>query len=181
MLLTSAQPPQELLHDAFTATPLTAELVDLDYAAYLASPDVIRVHSDGRWPVDGFTREQDAAQTARHEADHQARTSFTFLLLDPTRSTALGCLYLNPLRADDRTPRVTFWIRQDRQDTDLPYDVVQAVDSWLDNDWPTTGHVFRILPAERSSKAALERAGLRPVSVRQPEDETRPYLYYRKP
>src|SRR5262245_18535893 len=114
MLPAGAQPPYELVHDAFTATPLTAKLVDLDYAAYMASPDVIHVHSDGRWPVDGFTRAQDAEQTARHEADHQARTAFTFLLLDPARSTGLGCLYLNPLRADDRTPRVTFWIRQDR-------------------------------------------------------------------
>ncbi|GAB3429181.1 GNAT family N-acetyltransferase [Flindersiella endophytica] len=181
MLPAGAQPPPELVHSAFVATPLTAELVDLDLAAYLASPDVIRVHSDGRWPVDGFTREQDAKLIARHEADHRAGTAFTFVLLDPARSTGLGCLYLNPLRSDDRTPRVTFWIRQDRQDTDLPYEVVRATDTWLANDWPTTSHVFRILPAERASRAALERAGLRQVSVRQPEQETRLYLYYRRP
>jgi RimJ/RimL family protein N-acetyltransferase len=180
MLAPDAKVPDELVHHAFVATPLTAALLELDYAAYLASPDVIRVHSDGRWPVDGFTIEQDARQVARHEADHQARTAFTFVLLDPTRSAALGCLYLNPLRPDDPTARVTFWIRQDQQDTELPYEVVRAADRWLTEDWPTTSHVFRVLPTERESRQALERAGLRPVSRTQPEGETRPYLYYQR-
>ena len=180
MLAGSEPIPGELVHHAFVATPLTAALLELDYATYMASPDVIQVHSDGRWPVDGFTREEDARLIARHEADHRARTAFTFLLVDPTRTTGRGCLYINPLTPGDRTARVTFWIRQDQQDTDLPYEVVRATDRWLTEDWPTTSHVFRVLPAERTSREALERAGLHPVSVAQPAGETRPYLYYQR-
>ena len=37
------------------AVPLTIDVAALDYASYMASPDVIRIHSDGRWPVDRFT------------------------------------------------------------------------------------------------------------------------------
>lgn len=41
--------PTGLHHQRFVATPLTVETAALDYAAYMASPDVIRVHSDGQW------------------------------------------------------------------------------------------------------------------------------------
>ena len=59
VLSSSASVPAGLVHPAFVAVPLSTANVELDYAAYMASPAVIRVHSDGRWPVDEFTLEQD--------------------------------------------------------------------------------------------------------------------------
>ena len=88
MLGSSASVPSGLVHPAFVAVPLTPANVELDYAAYMASPAVIRVHSDGRWPVDGFTLEDDRSQAAAHHAEHQARRAFTFLLLDPAQCPA---------------------------------------------------------------------------------------------
>lgn len=188
----TASVPSELSHQRFVASPLTRALVELDHAAYMASPDVIREHSDGRWPVDGFTVAEDAAQVARHEADHQARRAFTFLLLDNARSESLGCLYLNPLHAyldrvgaDVRTASsyppdaamVTFWIRQDLQDSDLPRVVVVTVNEWLLNHWPFGTHLFRILPGEQTSRAALEQAGMARASLLLAR-ENRSYLWY---
>ena len=98
MLSSSASVPSGLAHPAFVAVPLTPANAQLDYAAYMASPAVIRMHSDGRWPVDGFTLEDDRSQAAAHHAAHQARRAFTFLLLDPSQSQALGSVYLNSLR-----------------------------------------------------------------------------------
>lgn len=46
--------PSGLRHARFVATPLTTDNAALDHASYTASPDVIRVHSDGRWPVEDF-------------------------------------------------------------------------------------------------------------------------------
>ena len=51
--------PAGLHHERFVATPLTTDTAALDYASYMASPEVIRVHSDGRWPVEGLTLEDD--------------------------------------------------------------------------------------------------------------------------
>jgi hypothetical protein len=164
----------------------------LSYAAYMASPAVIRVHSDGRWPVDGFTLEEDRSQAAAHHAEHQARRAFTFLLLDPSQSQSLGCVYLNPLReylrragADratiDAMPEasgmVTFWIRQDQQDTGLSYAVARAISGWLATDWPLEKSLFRVLPGERSSRRALEQLQLQRVELRLPA-EARPYLWF---
>jgi len=151
MLTRPGPVPQRLVGSVFIATPMTSDKVDLDFAAYLASPDVIRIHSDGRWPVDGFTIDEDRRLTAIHEADHQAGRAFTFLLSDPAESESLGCLYLNPLHdylarvgapagVREQFPAasamVTFWVRQDLQDSGLPGTVVADVDRWLGCDWP---------------------------------------------
>ncbi len=193
MFVESTVVPFELRHEAFVATPLTQDLAALDYAAYMASPNVIRVHSDGRWPVEGFTLEEDRRLIAEHEADHEARRAFAFLLLDPSESEALGCLFLNPLldylrlAGADRQTRaafppesamVTFWIRQDRVDASLPAVVLEAVNDWLRNDWPVKAHVFRLVPSEHQpTRATLERLGLRTLRLGLP-GEDRPYSWY---
>lgn len=90
--------PAGLRHESFVAVPLTTDHAALDHACYVASPDVIRVHSDGRWPIDGFTLADDLELVAQHAADHASRRAFTFVLLAPSGTEGLGCLYVNPLR-----------------------------------------------------------------------------------
>ena len=185
--------PAGLAHPAFVATALTPANAALDYAAYMASPDVIRVHGDGRWPVAGFTLEEDRRQAAAHHAAHEARRAFTFLLLDPSRSESLGCLYLNPLREylgragataeilsaiPPTTAMVTFWTRQDQEHAGLAETVAAAVSRWLVTDWPFALCLFRILPSERVSLTALERLQLQPVELRLPGKAKR-YLWFR--
>lgn len=193
MLDADASVPSGLTHERFVATPLTTDLAALDYAAYMASPDVVRIHSDGRWPVDGFTLADDLKLVTQHQADHVSHRAFTFVLLAPSRSEALGCLYLNPLRKYLRrvqaeqhvvdafpstSAMVTFWLRQDQQDTGLAVAVVEAAHDWLLNDWPLAMHLFRVLPDERSSVMALERLNLPQTHLTLPGEE-RPYLWYR--
>lgn len=192
MLDENAPVPSGLTHPRFVATPLTTEIAALDYAAYMASPDVIRLHSDGRWPVDGFTLSDDLEQVANHQADHESHRAFTFTLLAPSQAEALGCLYLNSLReylsrvgADqavvDAFPpasaMVTFWLRQDQQENGLAEAVAETVNDWLLNDWPLGRHLFRVLPDERSSRRALQRLNLLQTQLTLPGDE-RPYLWY---
>jgi RimJ/RimL family protein N-acetyltransferase len=192
-VLNASKPvPSGLMHPTFNAAPLTVANANLDYAAYMASPEVIRTHSAGRWPVEGLTVEEDRELIATHQADHEAWRAFAFTLLNPDGDQGVGCLYLNPLHAylarvgADRATRdrfpvasalVTFWIRQDRQQTELPRAVVAAVNAWIVAAWPLDAHLFRILPDEHSSRAALERAGLRPVALVLP-GEMLPYLWY---
>jgi len=194
MLDDEALVPTGLLHERFVATPLTTATAARDYESYMASPDVIRAHSDGRWPTEDFTFSDDLALVARHEHDHKRRRAFTFVLLTPSGTEALGCLYLNPLReylAHAEAPRhlvdetpldtamVTFWLRQDQQETDLAEVVVEAVNDWLLDEWPLAAHVFRVLPGERSSCRALDRLGLQKSRLVLPGDE-RPYIWYQR-
>ena len=192
MLCNRNEVPHQLIHKDFTAKPLTLSNFELDYAAYVASPDVIRRHSDGRWPVDGFTLAEDRELVETHEADHEAGRAFTFVLLDPDEKESLGCLYLNPLadyldRVDapfavrERYGRaaamVTFWLRQDIENPDLAQTVADAVDTWIRDEWPLNTHIFRVLPAERSSIIGLQTAGFDPVEIFLP-GQNLPYLWF---
>lgn len=56
--------------------------------------------------------------------------------------------------------------------------VVEAVNDWLLTEWPLRLHLFRVLPAERSSCAALDRTNLQRLSLTLP-GEPRPYRWYR--
>ena len=92
MLDDQAVVPTELRHERFVLTPLTTDTAALDYASYMASPDVIRAHSDDRWPVEGFSFSHNLELIAQHEDDHVRRRAFTFVLLTPSGTEALGCL-----------------------------------------------------------------------------------------
>lgn len=59
--------PTGLRHHRFLATPLVATIATLDHAAYVASPEVVGVHSAGRWPVEGFTLSDNPGLVAQHE------------------------------------------------------------------------------------------------------------------
>jgi RimJ/RimL family protein N-acetyltransferase len=160
MLDDEAALPTDLRHERFVAVPLTRATAALDYACYMASADVIRTHSDGRWPVEGFTFSDDLSLVAMHEDDHKNRRAFAFVLLTPSETEALGCLYLNPLReylvraeaprhVVDATPldsaMVTFWLHQDQQDTGLAEVMVDAVNDWILGEWSLSEYLFRVL------------------------------------
>jgi Acetyltransferase (GNAT) domain len=192
VLPANARLPSELQHRRFVAVPLTADVAALDYSAYMSSAEVIRVHSDGRWPVNDFSFASDLEQVQQHWSDHQARRAFAFTLLTPSRDESLGCLYLNPLseflsragassQTVDALPAasamVTFWLRQDQQDSGLAEAVVGAVGEWLRHDWPLDWYLFRVLPGERSSCAALDESALQRIRLALP-GEPRPYRWY---
>jgi hypothetical protein len=58
--------PETLRTPTFVLRPLRVAEAGRDYAAYMSSPEVIRVHSGGHWPVAGFT-------LADGEPHHHAR------------------------------------------------------------------------------------------------------------
>ena len=166
--------PATLTTSVFVARPLRAADAVIDYAAYMASPDTIRIHSGGRWPITNFTVDDNRLLAAQHEQDHQSRHSFTFLLLTPDQCQSLGCLYVLPLvpflqrvQATDlsaqfsaATPMVTFWLRQATDTSNLADHVVLAIDHWLATEWPWPDYVFRVNEGETRSIRALEHAGL---------------------
>lgn len=182
----SATIPETLQTDRFMVHPLNETYAAVDYEAYMASPNVIRLHSAGRWQVEGYTLEENQFQATAHGQDHQARRSFAFILLAPDETRSLGCIYFNPLRdflerverekrggatiaslspplqeiADVAEAMVTFWVREDEQEGELPEKVVSGIEQWVRNEWTFEGHLWRIRQEETRSNLALERVGL---------------------
>lgn len=171
---TSHPLPTTLHTPRFTIVPLTDAYAAQDYEAYMASPNVIALHSAGRWEVEGFTLAQNTELTRRHAADHTAQRNFAFILLTPDEQKSLGCFYINPLHSFlarvaptlPRTPAmsanasVTFWLRDDEQEGTLPDDAVRIIETWLREAWHFNGHLWRVRDVETRSILALHRAAL---------------------
>lgn len=167
--------PETLSTPTFILRPLTPDWAEIDYAAYMSSPDVIRRHSGGRWSTADFTLDQERHELALHAERHRARQDFAFILLSPDQSTGLGCVYMLPLlpflsrsgasaallaQATAASAMITFWLRQDQLHTPLAQQVITAVHAWLVRDWPFADHLFRVNHEEHASLAALDQCGL---------------------
>lgn len=182
-------PEPPLVQGAFGLAPLTGELVDLDPRAYLESPDAITAHSAGRWPVRGFTREENLRLIEGHEREQEAGEAFTYALLSPGRDQEWGCVYLRPLQSLlDRSGTtlaldpsvildatiVTLWLIDDTANRPAVDEVVASLEAWL-RAWRPYAAIFRCLPAETGILDALTEAGLRQISAAQQE---LPYLWF---
>jgi hypothetical protein len=161
----------------------------------MASPEVIRIHSGGRWPVDGFTLVQEQHELVLHEARHRAKPDFAFILLTSDETHALGCVYVLPLvpflrhvaapaalltLVTEATAMITFWVRQDRQHTPLASHIITAVHDWLLSKWPFDDHVVRVNSAEHASIQALEQSGFQVRFEVTMDEPPHHYFFYGK-
>lgn len=167
--------PEKLLTTSFMLRPLSKTDAELDYEAYMASLEVIRKHSSGRWPIERFTLAQDRQDLVQHEERHCKKQDFALIILTTDEAQSLGCIYIQPLMPSirhanlsattvippltDSTAMVTFWLRQDSQQTALPSQVVIALHRWLLSQWPFDRHYFRVSPLEYESIQTLEKHG----------------------
>jgi hypothetical protein len=70
----------------------------------------------------------------RHAADFQARTGFTFTVLEPVTGDVIGCVYLYPSQSPDADVTVRSWVRASHAELDVP--LAEAVATWLLTAWP---------------------------------------------
>ena len=131
-------PPTTLEGEGFRLEPLGPQHNESDHAAWTSSIDHIRStagYPDGRWPPpEGTSLEENLADLRRHAADFEARTGFTFTVLDPAEGDVIGCVYLYPPEDDEHDVSVQSWVRADRAGLDLP--LADAVAEWLATAWP---------------------------------------------
>lgn len=178
-------PPRSRFEDV-ALQPLTADLLELDTAAYVASPRAIRAHSAGRWPTEGFTAADNRPLIAHHEREHHEQTAFAYALLDPDGSRELGCAYLRPL-ADylertgtvlDPTPAgaaiLSFWAVDDAAVRPSVTVLLGSLWSWV-SQWGAATVVLRCLPEETEHVAAAEQLGLRELTA---GEQPLPYRWF---
>lgn len=129
--------PLGLTTPEFVLEPLGPEHNESDYDAWTSSMEHIRAtpgYPDGSWPRE-MTRDQNRADLERHADDFRARKGFTYTVLDPSSRDVLGCVYIYPLRDDDRYDACTLsWVRASHAHLDIP--LWRAVSAWLEADWP---------------------------------------------
>jgi hypothetical protein len=131
------EPPTALVTEEFVLEPLGPQHNESDHSAWMASIEHIRAtpgFADGSWPpVEGMSLEANLSDLTRHAADFEARTGFTFTVLDPGSRDVIGCVYLYPSKRGGDVS-VLSWVSADREELDEP--LAQAVADWLAAEWP---------------------------------------------
>lgn len=155
--------PLELNTPRFVLRPLGPEHNLADHRAWtasaahiLATPGFGPPHD---WPPpDGLSPEENLKDLEAHQRDFQARTGFTYTVLDPTAADldfgdpiavdptvanpVIGCVYIygdetvpaEPTKPDRRAVRVRSWVVADRSELDR--ELWSAVSRWLESSWP---------------------------------------------
>ena len=75
--------PEGFSTSQFTVRPLLATDVEKDYQAVMATQDLNLRLTEGRWPKNGFTTEENLEDLKYHQQMHEERKEFTFTVMDP--------------------------------------------------------------------------------------------------
>lgn len=128
------------LIDGVHLRPISAADVDIDMLAVMANRDMLwsMFGEEWGWPPADMTREQDAADLARHAAEMQSHESFNYAVVTTEEDRLLGCVYIDPLEPDaEGKPRgeVSWWMV-----AEAPPRWREALDdfvpAWLAAQWP---------------------------------------------
>ncbi len=135
---TDFEPPTALVSDHFRLEPLGPQHNEADHAAWTSSIAHVRStpgFPDGSWPPpEGMSLDGNLDDLRRHAADFEARTGFTFTVLDPDTGDVIGCVYLYPSDAADADVTVQSWVRASHAELDVA--LADAVAAWLAAEWP---------------------------------------------
>ena len=130
-------PPTSLVTDRFRLEPLGPQHNESDLAAWTSSIEHVRATPGfaGSWPPpEGMSLEANGDDLTKHAADFEARTGFTFTVLDPATDEVVGCVYIYPSKSADHDVQVKSWVRADVAELDTP--LADAVAGWMRADWP---------------------------------------------
>ncbi len=127
--------PQGLVEAEFVLERLGPQHNEADYAAWTSSMDHIRAtpgFSGRTWPR-AMSVDDNLGDLESHARDFEARTGFTYTVLDPSDRTVIGCVYIYPSRlAFDASVRS--WVRAESAHLDAM--LWRAVTVWLERHWP---------------------------------------------
>jgi hypothetical protein len=127
--------PTSLEAPGFRLEPLGPEHNERDHAAWMSSID--HIHATPGFPMqDGWPHPMDLAANLgdldQHRRDFEARTGFTYTVLDGDE--VMGCVYLYPSDEDGVDAQVSSWVRASHAHLDEA--LWQTVNDWLARDWP---------------------------------------------
>ena len=176
----NAPVPEKLQTDDFLLRPIRTGDSALDYDAIMASRDLLRLRTGGKWPHIGFTAQTNRADLEQHAAEFRDRRAFTYILLDPSETHCLGCVSIDPLAdglrrtgaTDDYSSMVeanqalvSFWVRSDVVPRDMDRYLLTGLLPWLSEEFAFSRIVFASWNEDSRQVSVLQHAGLNRASI----------------
>jgi len=161
-------PPEERVTANLVLRPLTVGDNDMDYPAVMEAREFLRRWEGSGWPPDRFSLVENRDDLERHALEHRDGVALTYTVLASSRSTCLGCVYVQRLRrllqgwdrsdveiahAGDEQAAVSFWMRpsQRRHEREL-FDALLS--------WPAERPYFHTNENCPQQAALFEASGL---------------------
>ena len=151
--------PEKLETDEFRLRMLTVNDVVKDYDAVISSTEHCQTIWPGLgWPA-GLTLEQNLIDLGWHQKEFQIRRSFAYTVVNPSESTVLGCVYIEPTKRVGYDAVVFLWARQSELANGLEDRLYKTVKDWIANAWPFTSVAYpgRGVPWEEWKAIPTER------------------------
>lgn len=128
--------PDHLATGQFCFVVLEESLTAIDYEAVMSSKERLRhIFSDSDdWPADDMSIDLNRSDLIEHENEFNAREAFAYGVLSPSKDRYIGCVYINPTKADGYDCEVYLWVRD--SEVQLDNDLFKSTDNWLKAEWP---------------------------------------------
>jgi hypothetical protein len=186
--------PSGLTTDEFVLRPIRATDAPADFEAVMETREHLRLWEQSEWPTDDFTVEGNRDDLVGLEERHDAHYAYTYTVVDPAGTEALGCVYIftigakflarsevTPLgddRWDDVEAVVYFWARRSRMETGMDARLLDALRGWFVTEWKLSRVVFVTNEQFEQQVDLIEHTDLRrQFELREP-DKAGTYLVY---
>lgn len=134
--------PEVLETPEFRLRMLTVNDLIKDYDAVMSSVE----HLNSVWPgtgwPEGLTLEEDLVDLGWHQKEFLKRSSFAYTVVTLDEATVIGCVYIEPTRAEDYDTEVYLWVRASELQSGLDARLFDTVKHWLAEDWPFESPAF---------------------------------------
>lgn len=157
---------------------LAPKHVDIDHDAFMSSRERLLAWSGGRWPHDGFTRDENMDDMIMHRDEFLAREAFAYTVLNRTGDRCQGCIYIDPLDRSsvrdssgasldlpESTARVSWWVRDDALERDLDRQLIEELTGWFQNKWQFETVTFLVRTDNTRDIGLLEDAGMSRIAT----------------
>ncbi len=134
-IVDSAPPPgyETPMFRIRTLTPADAEI---DYLAVMKSRGRIRQILGGDWPPEDFSVQKNRRELSRKMKDMEEGRAYTYTVMTPDESRALGCIYIIPERYGNVDAHIFFWAEEGAWQEGMEPILEVAVREWLVQSWP---------------------------------------------
>jgi hypothetical protein len=169
--------PSGLTTGEFALRPIKATDAEADYAAVMETREQLRLWEQSDWPADDFTVDGNREDLVGLEERHDAHSAYTYTVVDPAGTEALGCVYVFPIGAkflarSEVTPLddalwdaveavVYFWARRSRMDVGMDARLLDALRGWFATEWGLSRVGYVTNEQFRQQVELLERTDLR--------------------
>lgn len=122
----------------FKIVPLGPELVDIDFAAYMASIEHLQqtFTRSTSWPHKDVTAADAMKDMQAEQARFEKRESFAYAVLTPDGSRERGCVYVYPSEIEGYDAVVTMWVTKAEYDAGFDAELYAWATQWVAKEWP---------------------------------------------